>query len=415
MSRPRLLLGAAALLAAAALYASTMVGGAVAQSASETVTLSGHLANGTTDAAFEPGSVPVTLRILEGVVELEVRTATPVPNGAYQFEDVPLNPQHLYFLTAEYQGAIYSAALTAEELAAPVNLTVYEASTSVDVLIITSYTIIVTGADLDAGVVEILERASVFNPSDRTVVPDLTSGGMPEFLRFALPTGAHGLDVRSDLVGGDVLEVDLGFAVTTPVPPSGESPYLFEFLYLAPYTGGTLDLSRTLRFGAESVRVVVPADVALGSSPQLDDLGTAPVNDRELQLLEGTGFPAGARLELILSGLPQSSLARQLGGWAARWYVAAGVPVLVAMALGALLVVGFTRRSRIGAATLGSGTVPATRDVLLQQLAELDAKAERDAVPRRRYLAERRELKRRLMEIEMQQYLEAQAAKEEQL
>jgi hypothetical protein len=408
-----MLLGTAILLAAAALSTSPMGGGAIAQTASETMTLNGHLANGTADAAFEPGSVPVTLRILEGVVELVVRTVTPVLNGAFQFEEVPLNPQYIYFFTAEYQGAIYSAVFTVEELSALLNLTVYEASTSVDVLVIDSYTIIVTGADLDAGVVEILERASVFNPTDRTVVPNLTSDGMPDFLRFALPTGAHNLDVRSDLVGGDVLEVDLGFAVTTPVPPSGDSPYLFEFLYRAPYSGGTLDLSRTLRFGAESVRVVVPADVALGSSPQLDDLGTAPVNDKDLQLLEGISFSAGARLELTLSGLPQSSLVRQLGGWAAHWYMAAGVPVLVALVLGALLVVGLTRRTRIGVATLGSGTVQATRDVLLRRLAELDSKAESNAVPRRRYLAERGEMKRYLMEIEMQQYLETQNAKKE--
>jgi hypothetical protein len=322
--------------------------------AQETITLGGLLRNDTADADFAPEQALVTLRILDGVVQVENRAVTPGPDGLFSFSEVPVAQGRTYFLTVEHQGAIYSAALRAEQLADPVTLTVYEATSSADSLVMINHTLIVTGVDVELRVVEILERANIANRGDRTLVAVL-AGDMGGFLRFALPEGYHHLDVRSNLVGGDVLEVNLGFAVTTPVPPSGESPHLFEYVYRVPYTGSTLELSRPLRFGAESFRLVVPTDVAVASSPQLTDLGTADISDRELQLLEGTALPVGMRLDLNLTGLPEPSPLSRLGRSASRWYLAAGAPALLALAFVGVLGFSILRRPRIKPSTVATG------------------------------------------------------------
>ena len=399
-------------LAALTLWVST---GLPESRAQETTALSGVLGNGSAEADFSPESVPVTLYVLEGVVEMENRTITPGPEGAFEFREVSTVTGRTYFLTAEYQGAVYSISLRAEELAQPVALTVYEATTSADFLSVSEHTIIVTGADPDQRVVEVLERSTLVNSGDRTLVPDLAQeGGMPQFLRFGLPPGFHNLDVRSDLVGGDVLEVDRGFAITTPVAPSGEEGHHFEFVYRVPYTGTTLGISRTLRFGAGTLRVVVPADMALATSPQLTDLGSTTVNERELQLLEGVDLAPGEHLELYLEGLPQPSLLSRLGRSAGHWYLAAGVPGLLGVALATVLVLALLRRKQEPTAVPG-GPLP-DRQAILQQLVDLERRYAETRIGeggvgegtmrRGRYGRERRRLKQQLLRLDLQRRLD---------
>ena len=390
------------LLAALSLLWSALPRDASAQDATP---LTGVLRNGTSDAEFSPESVPVTLRVLEGVVEMENRTVIPRFDGQFEFSGIAALPARTYFLTAEHQGAIYSASFRAAQLGEPLVLTVYDATNSSESLVVTSHTLIVTGADADQRIVEVLERVNVANRGGRTLVADLSAPGMPNLLRFALPPEAHNLEVRSDLVGGEVLEVDRGFALTVPVPPTDDSGHRFEFIYRVPYEAATLDLSRTLRFGADAFRVVVRADAAVAASPQLADLGTATVNDRNLQLLEGTGLPKGTRLELRLTGLPEPTLFSRLQGYAARWYLTAGVPGLAALVLGSILAATLLRRRRREPAAPDHDP-GLLRQALFRQIAELDTQFDSHAISRRRYGLRRQGLKRQLLELDLQHHLE---------
>ena len=167
---------------------------------------------------------------------------------------------------------------------------------------------------------------------------------MMSFLRFALPPNAYNLDVQSNLVGGQVLEVDRGFALTTPIVPTPGEPHQFEFVYRLNYDDAELDLSRTMRFGAESFRFVAPEEVASLASPRLDDLGVAELNGRRLRLLESQDVAPAEFVELHVSGLPvQSSLDSALDS-AGAWYVRYAVPGAVAVAAAALLIAAATRR-----------------------------------------------------------------------
>jgi len=145
-----------------------------------------------------------------------------------------------------------------------------------------------------------------------------------------------------------VLEVDRGFAINSPVPPTVPGlPHQFEFVYRLDYDEPTIDLSRTMRFGAESVRFVVPVDVATPSSARLTDLGATDLNGRLLRLLEGQDIAPAEVLPLGVSGLPGESALDAALESAGEWYVRYIVPAVVGLAAAALLLLSFRRRRAV--------------------------------------------------------------------
>ena len=343
---------------------------ALAQEAGE-VEIAGRVEHGA-DASFDPAQARVTLNVLEGITLVSQDSALPDASGAFVFTAIPAEGR-TYFFSVEYQGANYSAVRGASELSEPVVVTVFDATNDTSVLTVQSHTVIVTGAVPDDGFVEILERVIVRNDSNLTLTPDLNAQGpaMLSFLRFALPPGAYNLDVRSNITGGQVLEVDRGFALNSPVPPTAPGlPHQFEFVYRLDYDGPALDLSRTMRFGAESVRFVVPVDVATPSSTRLTDLGATELDGRLLRLLEGQDIAPAEVLPLAVADLPGKSpfdIARESAG---EWYVRYVVPAVVGLTVAALLLLSLRRRRAVA---MGG----ASREQLLAE-----ARALRDAYDR---------------------------------
>ncbi|MDE2765525.1 MAG: hypothetical protein OXI25_03720 [Chloroflexota bacterium] len=366
--------------------------------AQETAEIAGSVRNGTPGADFDPAEVRLSLNVLEGVVSISETTTAPDASGRFAFAGVPVGPERVYFVSAEYGGAAYSASLRTDELAAPVEITVYEPTASTDALRVESHSVIVTGADANARFIEVFERAHVANDSGRTLVPDLSAQGpaMLSFLRFALPPGAFHLDVRSDLVGGDVLTVDRGFALNIPVPPTpAEQPHRFEFVYRLPYESGSVDLGRTMRFGAGAFRFVIPVSVGVGASPDLTDLGATAFEGGQLQLLEGSAIPRDGFLPMSVNGLPQPTLWGRVESRGGEWFLRYAVPGAAAVALAAAL--AFAARRRAPVAQL-------SREALLARAAAL--REQREGVSRRRYNAEREQIRRALIALESASLLE---------
>ncbi|MCH8847942.1 MAG: hypothetical protein IIC32_03090 [Chloroflexi bacterium] len=379
-------------------------GAAIAQDAAEAV-ITGVVAHGADPGSFDPTALLVSLDVLEGVSPLAQLSTRPAADGTFTFTVAPA-PTRTYFLSVEHQGARYSASRRADTLDDPVTLTVFDATNDPGVLRFDTYTVLVTGALGDDGIVEVLERVAVSNDSDTTLVPDFDAEGpaMLGFLRFGLPSGAYNLDVRSDLVGGEVLEVDLGFALTTPVPPTRGEPHEFEFVYRLDYDGSAIDLSRTMRFGAASFRFVAPVDVARPASPRLVDLGAAEFDGRLLRLLEGEDIAPGERIELTLSGLPTPSLRARLQRQVGDVYLRFVVPGLVASAMLGLLVVGLARRRRASAAEGASAAE--RRAALLAEVGALEARRRDGSVSDRSHEAERAALKQALVALEIEERLD---------
>ena len=372
---------------------------ALAQQAGE-IEIAGRVEHGADAASFDPSQARVTLNVLEGITLVSQDSTQPDESGMFSFS-ITAAEGRTYFFSVEYQGAGYSAVRDARELGAPVVITVFDATNDTSVLAVQSHTVIVTGAVPDDGFVEILERVIVRNDSDLTLTPDLDAQGpaMLSFLRFALPPGAYNLDVRSNITGGQVLEVDRGFAINSPVPPTAPGqPHQFEFVYRLDYEESAIDLSRTMRFGAESVRFVVPVDVATPSSARLSDLGATELNGRLLRLLEGQDIAPAEVLPLAVSDLPGEPALDAALESAGEWYVRYVVPAVVGLTLAALLLLSLRRRRAVA---MGG----ASREHLLAEARALRDAYDRHAIGTAAYEGRSRVIRDALVQAEVRDRL----------
>ena len=372
---------------------------ALAQQAGE-IEIAGRVEHGADAASFDPSQARVTLNVLEGITLVSQDSTQPDESGMFSFS-ITATEGRTYFFSVEYQGASYSAVRDARELGAPVVITVFDATNDTSVLAVQSHTVIVTGAVPDDGFVEILERVIVRNDSDLTLTPDLDAQGpaMLSFLRFALPPGAYNLDVRSNITGGQVLEVDRGFAINSPVPPTAPGqPHQFEFVYRLDYEESAIDLSRTMRFGAESVRFVVPVDVATPSSARLSDLGATELNGRLLRLLEGQDIAPAEVLPLAVSDLPGEPALDAALESAGEWYVRYVVPAVVGLTLAALLLLSLRRRRAVA---MGG----ASREHLLAEARALRDAYDRHAIGTAAYEGRSRVIRDALVQAEVRDRL----------
>ena len=405
MTRARATRGLPAIVVLALAVLVGLSGTTSAQDAGEAV-ITGRVEHGLMDPDFDPTQVSVTLNVLEGITSFDQVSESPGPDGSFSFT-VANAPSRTYFLGVEYQGARYSETRSSQTVNDPIVIRLFDTTNDTSVLAFESYTVIITGAVRDEGWVEILERASVRNDSGLTLIPNQSESGpaMLSFLRFALPPNAYNLDVRTNLVGGDVIEVDRGFALTTPITPTGGTPHLFEFIYRLDYDDELLDLSRTMRFGAESFRFVTPDDTAFPIAPQLQDLGATELNGRLLRLLEGEGIQPGDIVALALADLPQPTIWTRFRRAAGDWYITFIVPAVVIAALAGLM--GYAVRRRRVAVSLGpAADLDGQRLRVLDRVVELEERHRDGSVSDRRYESERADLKQALMDLSVHAHME---------
>lgn len=315
-------------------------------SQSPAASVSGVLVNGT-----QSGPTPANATVLLhqfGVNSGSVDTyeTTTDADGAFRFDDVPPMPENgSAAVVAIYGGTRYSEVLSPSETSDPVSLTVYELTRDVGVVATTEQSIIVAGIDTATRRMAAVQLFTLENRSDTTLVPDLSAPpmiGQFSFLRFSLPAEATNLDVSTDLVGGEVIPVGTGFAITAPVPPGRHQ---VSFTFTVPYAGDTLAWRDNTLQGAESLRLLISdefGNIGVGGLAPQDSLTLGEIN---YHVWGAENLAPGTGVDLQLSGLPEPSWITKLGNplsEARFWYAA--IPVLVAAALAGLLVLGVWRR-----------------------------------------------------------------------
>ena len=314
--------------------------------------VSGVLVNGT-----QGGAIPANATVLlhqfgldSGSVDTYETTTDAA--GAFRFDNVPTTPENgSAAVVAIYGGTRYSEVLSPSETSAPVSLTVYELTRDVGVVATTEQSIIVAGIDTATRRMAAVQLFTLENRSDTTLVPDLSAPpmiGQFSFLRFSLPVEAANLDVSTDLVGGEVIPVGTGFAITAPVQPGRHQ---VSFTFTVPYEGDMLAWRDNTLQGAESLRLLIPdefGDIGVGGLPAQEPLTLGEITYR----VWGTeSLAPGAGVDLQLSGLPEPSWITRLGNplsEARFWYMA--IPVAVAALLASLLIWGVWRRPTESAA-----------------------------------------------------------------
>ena len=357
----------------------------------------GHVLNGTAGAGT-PQDMTLVLDVFQAGAQPQQRTAKTDSTGRFVFEDVLVQDGATYTLTAVYLGIGYTLTLPPRDNWGDVRLTVYEATSSLDDISIGNNVMLVLGADAATRSLSLLETLQVNNKGDRVFIPNVAQGSVMDLLRFPLPAGAFDLDVQAELPEGQVLQVERGIALTTPVPP-GEHSVLFS--YKVPYTGESLDISRVFLKGAGSFRLLMPEKVGAVSSRNMVDRGATTIGATRFRLLELANISSGTEVDIILDGLPQPSLARRIQMALPTRSWAMVVPGALLLALATLLVVGLRQG---GAPQPVTASSPAQdRTSLVQTIAALDDRFHSGEIEEMSYLEQRGTLKAQLLRLAWQE------------
>ena len=204
----------------------------------DTLSVTGTLVNGTAGGSIPAGITVLLHRFGAGAGSIETYEQTTDADGAFRFDDVPAVAEgDSIALAVDYGETRYTEVLSQSDLSEPVALTVYEFTRDVGVVTTTEQSIIVAGIDSATRRMAAVQLFTLENRSDTTLVPDLSAPpmiGQFSFLRFSLPAAATDLDVSTNLVGGEVIPVGTGFAITAPVPPGRHQ---VSFTFTVPYEG----------------------------------------------------------------------------------------------------------------------------------------------------------------------------------
>ena len=353
--------------------------------------IAGRVVNGTVDATSVAGT-EVSLHVFRGGELIDTRTTAPDPQGRFVFQGVPAQGESLYLLSTVYLDIQYSVEVTEESELGDVLLTVYESTGSLDRISVRDSSVFIMRVNARTRALSAFEIVTVANEGDRTFVPDLTEDPPMNFLRFPMPPGTVNLEVESELAGGQLLQVDRGFALVTPVPP-GE--YGVAFTYLILYSGEELDLSRRFATGAGTFRLLVSDEVASVETSELEDQGLTAIGDTTYQIFSATDIEREGRIVVALTNLPQPSLWQRIKEWFGLDSAAVVVSVVLAVSLTSLLLLGLLRRipMRSPEPMADMESPGLDRPALTRAIAVLDDRFQRGEVDGRRYGRQRQELK----------------------
>ncbi len=290
-------LTALATLAALAVWAWPTV---VAEAQERQLTVEGRVANGTSAESSVEG-LSVALHRVSATGRDDVETLTDNAGG-FRFDGIVLDPEVAYGVSVIYQGALYGVDLDTSSGSPPlVTLTVYDATHDDGAVSASLASVLFASADKESQTVSALEIVKIVNDSNQTYVP----GPEPmNLLRFGLPPEARGLQVDTSLPGADYAQVDRGFALLASVPP-GEHEVMYAYDF--PYSGDSAAFSKSLLYGAESLRILAPEGELGLSGSELGETGAVKLGGRPYQLIEAVGLPRGSRIAVTLQGLPELS------------------------------------------------------------------------------------------------------------
>ena len=315
---------------------------AVAQE--RTVAVEGRVVNGTVGGDSVNG-LTVVLHLNDGA-SFEERTTDTSEDGTFRFTNIVPSEAVSYGVSVQRLGVVYGTGVDLSNgPPEPITLTVYDAASDESMLAIGSASLLVSAVEQASETIWVLEIVQVVNDTDVAYVP----GPSPmSLLRFGLPPGALDLQVDTSLLGADVLQVDRGFALTAGVPPGSHD---VMFAYRFPYRGTEATFEKTLRYGAQSVRVLAASGLVNITVEGLGEPGLVAIGEHEYTVYEAAGLPRGARLNLSLTDLPEASfgerLASRLRQVPLQYTAPAGLGIMMALVVGAVL---WRRRGRVPAA-----------------------------------------------------------------
>ncbi len=285
----------------------------------------------------------VTLQMAQGSNSRDVMSIKTDAHGAFAFNGLNTGKTINYAVYTRYQGAQYYTNLIdlGTKPVQQVNLTVYEATTSIANIVIVQATVLLHAPDAQGGVLSISEVFFFKNIGTYTYVGSLdASKGKPNALRFTLPPQARNVTLAKGFDGYQALQVDKGFATDAALPP-GTSQFIFSFEL--PYKAATYDLGYDVVYPTVQLSLLVPTDVNVNSSA-LASKGLITADQHPYRLYQAKDLLAGTAIRAQLQGLPVVQSAPGSLNQSNIWLIA-GLLLMLAIVAVTCFLYRFTRRS----------------------------------------------------------------------
>ena len=339
--------------------------------------VAGAVSNGTAGVDVPEGFEISLLGFRDGgFVDQQIVTVGP-DDPLFEFTNLMQDEDIEYRLAWEYGGVTDQIFLVDEIAPQNLPIVIHETTDSLENIRVSAHATIiptVVGSDRLMGV---LDLVTLRNDGDRTFIPDPSNPNFTglNMLRFSLPRGYEELAVDSVLPQGQLLEIDTGFAMTNPIPP-GEHEILYS--YAIHYSGTKLEFTRTLAFGVDELRVLIPPELGTVVAEGMEPTKTTELGETVYKEFAGAGYEPGFKMNFTIVDLPQPGLFKRMnesipGGNA----VVFGFPVVIAIVMAGLVIyVLMSNRRR----NLMLAVSPSERMKILQQIVELDEQLEKGEI-----------------------------------
>ncbi|MSQ34564.1 MAG: hypothetical protein EXR57_01950 [Dehalococcoidia bacterium] len=395
-------------------------------SASAQSLIGGHVVSGTAGLKLAPG-VQVALQTVDTSAGriIATKTASTDADGRFVFQgDLESGSNLSFFLVANVASGLYAQEvdLASAKDKSGVEIKVFETTTSLENIHVTSYVMLVPTIDAQTRLLGVLTVADIQNTGDRVLLVDPSKPGITglELVRFSLPEGFRDLAVESDLPVGNTLEIGTGFAITNPVPP-GEFKLLMS--YVVPYEGDSVVFPLKLPFGSDFVRVLLPEKQGRLTGDGMGAPQSVTIGEGIYASMEGKDYQRNTTLNIVLADLPQPALMQKIENFFdGRTYVLILIWAVAVLMIGLLAYafIASRKRSKValavapeGAPVVGGPAPGVTVDVaapsaspvapgserqrIVAEIAGLDDRHADGKVPEAEYQARREELKQQAL------------------
>jgi mono/diheme cytochrome c family protein len=359
--------------------------------------VSGQITNGS------GGSIPANLSVvLHGYINMDETlnlTTDARSDGTYEFNEVPLETNLAFIITADVEGTSYNS-----------DVAVYDGSTSDFVLPITVFE---TSTDVSAisadrlhiffdfsntGLIQVIEIYILSNSSNKTIVAEEANQAL---LTYVLPEGASNLQFENGQIGSPYISTENGFGDPTNILP-GASSYQLMYAFDMPY-GKKLEINQPFNVSIGSVIVMSPDGVTV-SSDQLTDTGKRDVQGQSYSMYSIENLEAGETLSMVISGTPKSGSSSAGTTGTSQTNLVIGLAIFGAVLI--LAGVFFYLRGRSGNEFVEEEMDPNETDALgndadrlMDAIVSLDEQHKAGRLSEEAYLKRRTELKARLKDI----------------
>ena len=247
-----------------------------------------------------PDGTTATLRMYTTSGQEMQKLTTPIlPDGKYEFINVPADNTIIYLVTVDYKDVTYESSYvqfdgTLFQFDMPI--TVYDSTSDMNVLTITQAHLQFDFST--AGQVQIMALYVISNPGGKSVVVSSDGTSVP-FIQ--IPEGATNVQYQLAQSSSPLINATNGFALL----PGADKQYGIITTFTLPYTN-RLVFTQPFSLPVSSVAIIVPEGVKVRSD-QLTDAGTQSSTgstDTTYHLYQGSSLASGSTLTLTISGMP---------------------------------------------------------------------------------------------------------------